>query len=137
MRSDYFRLCALVIEGGLYVDCDDVLLNDGWTRLFEDDRLKLQPLCYDISVGGMMQSTVSGRRIYLQENATFTSTTIQSPRHLDIQSCNVPCTERLNCCSRATVDRRSRQLLDREISRRSLPRTHMLSCSGETHSTLI
>ena len=57
MRSDYFRLCALVIEGGLYVDCDDVLLNDGWTRLFEDDRLKLQPLCYDISAGGMMQST--------------------------------------------------------------------------------
>lgn len=57
MRSDYFRLCALVAEGGLYVDCDDVLLNDGWTRLFEDDRLKLQPLCYDISAGGMMPNS--------------------------------------------------------------------------------
>jgi hypothetical protein len=54
MRSDYLRLCALVTEGGLYVDCDDVLLGDGWMRLFEDDLLKLQPLCYDISVGGMM-----------------------------------------------------------------------------------
>ena len=54
MRSDYLRLCALLTEGGLYVDCDDVLLDDGWMRLFEDDRLKLQPLCYDISAGGMM-----------------------------------------------------------------------------------
>lgn len=54
MRCDYLRLCVLLIDGGLYVDCDDVLLDDGWTRLFDDDRLKLQPLCYDISAGGMM-----------------------------------------------------------------------------------
>ncbi|MEQ9811496.1 MAG: hypothetical protein RLO50_01850 [Azospirillaceae bacterium] len=54
MRCDYLRLCVLLTEGGLYVDCDDVLLEDGWTRLFEDDRLKLQPLCYDISAGAMM-----------------------------------------------------------------------------------
>jgi mannosyltransferase OCH1-like enzyme len=54
MRCDYLRLCVLLIEGGLYVDCDDVLLDDGWTSLFDDDRLKLQPLCYDISAGGMM-----------------------------------------------------------------------------------
>lgn len=54
MRCDYVRLCVLLIEGGLYVDCDDVLLDDGWTCLFDDDSLKLQPLCYDISAGGMM-----------------------------------------------------------------------------------
>ncbi|MEN2709168.1 glycosyltransferase family 32 protein [Sphingomonas sp. NPDC092331] len=54
MRCDYLRLCVLLTEGGLYVDCDDVLLDDGWTYLLEDDRLKLQPLCYDISAGGMM-----------------------------------------------------------------------------------
>ena len=54
MRCDYLRLCVLLTEGGLYVDCDDVLLDDGWARLFDDDRLKLQPLCYDISAGGMM-----------------------------------------------------------------------------------
>jgi hypothetical protein len=54
MRCDYFRLCVLLNEGGLYVDCDDVLLDDTWTSLFDDDRLKLQPLCYDISAGGMM-----------------------------------------------------------------------------------
>lgn len=61
MRSDYLRLCVLVNEGGLYVDCDDVLLDDGWTRLFEDGRLKLQPLCYDISAGGMMDSATIWR----------------------------------------------------------------------------
>lgn len=54
MRCDYLRLCVLLIEGGLYVDCDDVLLDDGWTCLFYDNRLKLQPLCYNISAGGMM-----------------------------------------------------------------------------------
>lgn len=54
MRCDYLRLCVLLTEGGLYVDCDDVLLNDGWTRLFDDDRMKLQPLCYDIAGGEMM-----------------------------------------------------------------------------------
>lgn len=62
MRSDYLRLCVLLAEGGLYVDCDDVLLNDGWTRLFEDERLKLQPLCYDISAGGMMPNADIWRR---------------------------------------------------------------------------
>lgn len=56
MRSDYLRLCVLLTEGGLYVDCDDVLLDDGWTCLFDDDKLKIQPLCYDISAGGMMPS---------------------------------------------------------------------------------
>lgn len=54
MRCDYLRLCVLLTEGGLYVDCDDALLGDGWMRLFDDDRLKLQPLCYDISAGRMM-----------------------------------------------------------------------------------
>ena len=54
MRCDYLRLCVLVADGGFYVDCDDALLDDGWRRLFDDDRLKLQPLCYDISAGRMM-----------------------------------------------------------------------------------
>lgn len=54
MRSDYLRLCFIVEEGGLYVDADDVLIGEGWTHLFDGDRLKLQPLCYDITAGGMM-----------------------------------------------------------------------------------
>jgi Glycosyltransferase sugar-binding region containing DXD motif len=76
MRSDYLRLCVLLTEGGLYVDCDDVLLDDGWTRLFEDDRLKLQPLCYDISAGRMMPNAdiwrtdllAGGRNFYVNND---------------------------------------------------------------------
>ena len=53
MRSDYLRMCFVFAEGGLYVDADDVLLGDGWKRVFRDGRLKLQPLCYDIAAGAM------------------------------------------------------------------------------------
>lgn len=55
MRSDYLRLCFILAEGGLYVDADDVFsAGNRWTRLFDDDRLKIQPLCYDIAAGGMV-----------------------------------------------------------------------------------
>lgn len=56
MRSDYLRMCFVLAEGGLYVDADDVLLGDGWKTLFRDGRLKVQPLCYDISAGAMAVS---------------------------------------------------------------------------------
>ena len=56
MRCDYLRMCVLLAEGGFYVDADDVLLGDGWKQLFRNDRLKVQPLCYDIAAGGMMPS---------------------------------------------------------------------------------
>lgn len=56
MRCDYLRMCFILAEGGLYVDADDVLLGDGWRRIFHDGTLKLQPLCYDITAGGMMAS---------------------------------------------------------------------------------
>lgn len=57
MQADYFRLCYLQVEGGFYVDADDacVSTNIGW--LFEDSRLKLQPLCYDITSGTMVKSS--------------------------------------------------------------------------------
>lgn len=53
MRSDYFRMCFILAEGGMYVDADDVLLGDEWRHIFRDGRLKLQPLCYDIPTGRM------------------------------------------------------------------------------------
>lgn len=76
MRSDYLRLCFIVEEGGLYVDADDVLIGEDWLHLFDSDRLKLQPLCYDINAGGMMQApdiwnpdTVSeGRNFYVNND---------------------------------------------------------------------
>ena len=54
MRSDYFRMCFVLAEGGLYVDADDVLLGDGWREVFRDGTLKVQPLCYDIGAGCMV-----------------------------------------------------------------------------------
>jgi mannosyltransferase OCH1-like enzyme len=56
MRCDYLRMCVLLAEGGFYVDADDVLHGDGWKLIFRNDRMKVQPLCYDITAGGMMPS---------------------------------------------------------------------------------
>lgn len=55
MQADYFRLCYLLVEGGLYIDADDVCIctDIGW--LFDDGRLKAQPLCYDIDSGTMVK----------------------------------------------------------------------------------
>lgn len=54
MRCDYLRMCALIEEGGLYVDADDVLLGDGWRALLGDRALKVQPLCYDLRSRAMV-----------------------------------------------------------------------------------
>jgi mannosyltransferase OCH1-like enzyme len=54
MRCDYFRLCFIARYGGFYVDADDVYIGGECTHLFRDTRLKLQPLCYDMSTGEMV-----------------------------------------------------------------------------------
>jgi mannosyltransferase OCH1-like enzyme len=56
MKADYFRLCYLLTEGGCYVDADDVCVGTELNWLFEDGRLKVQPLCYDISLGAMVNA---------------------------------------------------------------------------------
>jgi len=47
MQSDYFRLCYILVEGGCYIDADDVFNGAKVQHLFSDGRLKIQPLCYD------------------------------------------------------------------------------------------
>ena len=54
MQADYFRLCYLLVEGGFYVDADDVCVGTDIGWLFEDGRLELQPLCYDIASRAMV-----------------------------------------------------------------------------------
>ena len=58
MQSDYFRLCYLFLEGGCYLDADDVYHGCPIDHLFEDGRLKVQPLCYDASTDGMIRPGV-------------------------------------------------------------------------------
>lgn len=54
MKSDYFRLCYIFAEGGCYIDADDVFNGNQIQHLFRDDRLKIQPLCYDIATNSMV-----------------------------------------------------------------------------------
>nr|WP_308741210.1 hypothetical protein [Brevifollis gellanilyticus] len=75
MRCDYLRMCFILEKGGMYIDADDVLIGDGWKYMFRDERLKLQPLCYDMTIGGMMAAAdiwrpdlPSGKRIFYVNN---------------------------------------------------------------------
>lgn len=58
MQADYFRLCYLFVEGGCYLDADDVYHGCAIDHLFDDGRLKLQPLCYDRSTDQMIRPGV-------------------------------------------------------------------------------
>ena len=58
MQADYFRLCYLYVEGGFYVDADDICVSPDISDLFADSRLKVQPLCYDVLSGTMVKTSV-------------------------------------------------------------------------------
>jgi mannosyltransferase OCH1-like enzyme len=76
MRSDYLRVCFVLAEGGLYVDADDALRGSGWRDVFRNGTLKVQPLCYDVSAGGMVSASelrrtdlpTDGRIFYVNNN---------------------------------------------------------------------
>lgn len=58
MMSDYFRYSYVLVEGGFYIDADDVYHGTPIDDLFEDGRLKLQPFCYDLATAQMVPTTV-------------------------------------------------------------------------------
>ena len=58
MRCDYFRLCYMLKCGGFYVDADEFYQGGGYDFLFHDNRLKIQPLCYDIPSAAMVPYNV-------------------------------------------------------------------------------
>jgi len=62
MRCDYFRLCYMLAHGGFYVDADDVYQGGDCHSWFRDDRLKIQPLCYDNVTGTMVRTDVFIRK---------------------------------------------------------------------------
>ncbi|CCH88515.1 conserved protein of unknown function [Modestobacter italicus] len=54
MRADYFRLCFILENGGLYADADDVYQGTSLDPYISDGRLKLQSLCYDLRTDSMV-----------------------------------------------------------------------------------
>ena len=71
MRSDYFRLCYVLQLGGFYVDADDVMTGGEWKFLYENDRLKLQPLCYNIATSSMESSSTIWKAALPDRNLIF------------------------------------------------------------------
>lgn len=61
MRSDYFRLCYVLIEGGCYLDADDIYSGVCIDKYFADGRLSLHPLCFDKSTQQMIPWSTFGR----------------------------------------------------------------------------
>src|SRR5688572_21171280 len=49
MRCDYFRLCYLYIFGGFYIDCDELYSGQKIDILYNNNNIKIQPLCYSLS----------------------------------------------------------------------------------------
>ena len=56
MRCDYFRLCFILLNGGFYVDADEVYSGKDIDDYFSDRRLKVHPLCYDTTTDTMVKT---------------------------------------------------------------------------------
>ncbi len=54
MRCDYFRLCYIYNNGGIYIDADEVYNGKDIEMLLFNEKLKLQPLCYDVNTKSMI-----------------------------------------------------------------------------------
>lgn len=88
MRCDYFRLCYLLKAGGLYVDADEVYQGSSFCSFFSDNRLKVQPLCYDSFSSLMVPPSIFLKRNVYSPHLIFyvnNNPIITPPEHPVIQ----------------------------------------------------
>jgi len=71
MRCDYFRLCYLYIYGGFYVDSDEFYLNQKIDSLFNDNNIKIQPLCYNMEQEKMIELKYYLNKLYNKANIYY------------------------------------------------------------------
>ncbi|HFT5240791.1 TPA: glycosyltransferase family 32 protein [Yersinia enterocolitica] len=84
MMSDYFRYSYVFVEGGFYIDADDVYHGTPIDQLFDNGQLKLQPFCYDIATSQMVDPSIFTKPGANQPGWIFyfnTTPLIASPRH--------------------------------------------------------
>lgn len=83
MMSDYFRYSWVLVEGGFYIDADDVYHGNPIDHLFGDGRLKLQPYCYDIATSQMVAPSIFTETGVNQPQWIFyfNTTPMIAPRH--------------------------------------------------------
>ena len=58
MQSDYFRYSYIFVEGGFYVDADDIYHGTPIDHLFIDGKLKLQPFLLRHATAQMVPPSV-------------------------------------------------------------------------------
>lgn len=92
MRCDYFRLCYIFKHGGFYVDADDVYQGSDIRSWFHDERLKIQPLCYEVPTGTMIaartfttEESCSRERIYYVNNNPLIAPSAHPVIHLALE----------------------------------------------------
>ena len=88
MRCDYFRLCYILLNGGFYVDADEVFQQADCSHMFEDNNLKVQPLCYDTASNAMVPSELFVAQRQSSPNWIFyvNNNPLISPPHHPIMS---------------------------------------------------
>jgi hypothetical protein len=102
MKCDYFRLCYIYCKGGFYVDADEVYTGASCNHLFSDNKLKIQPLCYDISKEKMVEPEIFLEDVQYPSNKIFyvnNNPLIGPPGHKLIKSALKRSTEILLNCS--------------------------------------
>ena len=92
MRCDYFRLCYIFRHGGFYVDADEVYQGGDIKSWFRDEKLKIQPLCYEVPSGTMVpahafttEEACSRERIYYVNNNPLIAPSAHPVIHLALK----------------------------------------------------